>query len=67
MKLPPKYLFVIEQAESKDQREQLANYTPQTRPGNAAAGPHRVPAIVYAPMSIDVLEEAVMDPATIIF
>ena len=63
-KLPREYLIAIEHAESKDQREQLANYTPQVRPppDDAAAGAaHTVPAITYEPMSIDVLEEAVMD------
>ena len=63
-KLPREYLIAIEHAESKDQREQLANYTPQVRPppDDAAAGAaHTVPAITYEPMSIDVLEEAIMD------
>jgi len=63
-KLPREYLIAIEHAESKDQREQLANYTPQVRlpAADAAAGAAPiVPAITYEPMSIDVLEEAVMD------
>jgi len=63
-KLPREYLIAIEHAESKDQREQLANYTPQVRPPPADAADGAaptVPAITYEPMSIDVLEEAVMD------
>ena len=33
MKLPIEYITVIEQAESKDQREQLANHVPVITPG----------------------------------
>ena len=61
MKLPIEYITVIEQAESKDQREQLANHVPVITPGLTASDPHTVAAIVYEPLSIDVLEEAVMD------
>ena len=60
MKLPIEYITVIEQAESKDQREQLANYVPVITPGATASDLDTVTAIAYEPMSIDVLEEAVI-------
>ena len=38
MKLPTKYHVIIEQAESKDQREQLANHVPVITQGAITSG-----------------------------
>ena len=61
MKLPPEDLTVIAPAKSKDQREPLANHVPVIVPGATASDLDTVAPIVYTAMTIDVLEEAVMD------